>query len=244
MSAGEVVHTASTGGQKAGNNVRASLLPWAEIMEVAELYGTGAKKYPAHNWTKGYDWSLSFDALQRHLSEFWLGREYDDGEGGTGLPHLSCVAFHVFALMYFSKHHRALDDRHIAPAQPVGTIDPAAIITSGTGAIIFREDYDLSATDVVPYHDNFAAWLDRAKWDAISTQDFSWVIKRDTLPADTIGLWRSETNSLVYWFLEGEWWVMRYDSQREDPWSRSMWTDGEVPAFEGPFVSYVAPQQD
>ena len=123
MSAGEVIHTSSTGGQKAGNDVRMSLLPTKELMEVAELYGKGAKKYDDHNWAKGYAWSLSYDALHRHLAEFWTGHEYDDGEGGTGLQHLTCAAFHVLTLMYFVKHHRAHDDRHIPPAQPVGTIE-------------------------------------------------------------------------------------------------------------------------
>ncbi|QNL30796.1 hypothetical protein SEA_ESTES_87 [Mycobacterium phage Estes] len=111
MSAGEVITTSSTGGQKAGNNVRASLIPWAELLEVAELYGKGALKYEDHNWMKGYDWHLSFDALIRHLSEWWLGNEYDDGEGGTGLEHLTAVVFHAFALMYFRKHFPQFDDR-------------------------------------------------------------------------------------------------------------------------------------
>lgn len=120
MSAGEVIHTSSTGGQKAGNNIRMSLLPVRELMEVAELYGKGAAKYSSWNWAKGYDWSLSYDALWRHMAAFWSGEEYDDGEGGTGLQHLTCAAFHVFTLMYFAKHHRNHDDRHIPPAQPLG----------------------------------------------------------------------------------------------------------------------------
>lgn len=111
MSAGEVIHTSTTGGQKAGNNVRMSLVPIRELLQVAELYGTGAAKYDDHNWMKGYEWSKSYDALWRHMGEFWDGNEIDDGEGGTGLPHLTCAAFHVFSLLYFSKHHRDLDDR-------------------------------------------------------------------------------------------------------------------------------------
>lgn len=127
MSAGEVIHTSSTGGQKAGNDVRMSLVPVRELMEVAELYGKGANKYEAHNWTRGYEWSKSYDALWRHMAEFWAGNEIDDGEGGTGLPHLTCAAFHVFTLLYFSKHHRALDDRHIPPPTPVGTVESGVL---------------------------------------------------------------------------------------------------------------------
>lgn len=111
MSQGEVIHTSPTGGQKAGNDKRASLLPWTEILEVAELFGRGAKKYDDHNWRKGYRWSLSHDALHRHLAEWWEGRELDDGEGGTGLEHLTCVIFHALVLMWFRKHRPEFDDR-------------------------------------------------------------------------------------------------------------------------------------
>jgi Domain of unknown function (DUF5664) len=117
MSKGEVVQPSSTGGQKAGNNVRAGLLPWAELMEVAELYGQGAAKYEANNWMKGYEWSKSFDAMTRHLSESWLGNEFDDGEGGTGQEHLDCVIFHALALKYFRKHFPQFDDRPVTWAK-------------------------------------------------------------------------------------------------------------------------------
>ncbi|QSM01128.1 hypothetical protein SEA_NANOSMITE_83 [Mycobacterium phage Nanosmite] len=110
MSAGEVITTSSTGGQKAGNNVRMSLVP-KEILEVAELYGKGAEKYDDHNWMLGYEWSKSFDALNRHLWEWWSGEEFDNGEGGTGLEHLTAVVFHALALMYFRKNHPDFDDR-------------------------------------------------------------------------------------------------------------------------------------
>ncbi|WMI33255.1 hypothetical protein SEA_SLIMJIMMY_76 [Mycobacterium phage SlimJimmy] len=111
MSTGEVVHTSATGGQKAGNRVRMSLVPGRELLDVAELYGKGAEKYSAWNWAKGYDWSLSFDALNRHLWAWWDGEEFDNGEGGTGLEHLTAVVFHALALMYFRKHFPELDDR-------------------------------------------------------------------------------------------------------------------------------------
>lgn len=208
MSAGEVVHTASTGGQKAGNDVRMSLVPAVELMEVAELYGRGAKKYSSWNWAKGYEWSNSYDALQRHLAAFWSGEEIDDGEGGTGLQHLSCAAFHVLTLMYFSKHHRALDDRHIAPAQPVGTVESGLI--------------SITVPTIRSYH---------------------YVLTRTTLPPDLEGLWQSDASGFVFWFVDGEWWVMNPDNDSEDPWRLSL-SSLHVPAREGPFTSYVAPQAD
>lgn len=113
MSAGETIHTSSTGGQKAGNNVRASLFPWHELMEAAELFGKGALKYDDHNWRKGYPWHLSFDALHRHLAAWWEGEEFDNGEGGTGQEHLDCVIFHALVLKWFRKHRPEFDDRYV-----------------------------------------------------------------------------------------------------------------------------------
>lgn len=115
MSVGEVMTTSSTGGQKAGNDVRMSLLPVRELLEVAELYGKGAKKYSDHNWAKGYEWSKSYDAMNRHAMEWWAGNEFDDGEGGTGQEHLDCVIFHALTLKYFRKHFPEFDDRFKGP---------------------------------------------------------------------------------------------------------------------------------
>lgn len=120
MSANETVHTSTTGGQKAGNNVRVGLIPPEELLEVAELYGRGAAKYSDGNWRKGYPWHLSFDALCRHLFAWWSGEEFDNGEGGTGQEHLDCVIFHAFALKWFRKHRPQFDDRphtHEAPQE-------------------------------------------------------------------------------------------------------------------------------
>ena len=114
MSAGEVITTSSTGGQKAGNDIRMSLVP-IEILDVAELYGKGAKKYADHNWRKGYEWSKSYDAMMRHAMAWWDGEEFDNGEGGTGLEHLTAVIFHALALMYFRKNFPEFDDRFKGP---------------------------------------------------------------------------------------------------------------------------------
>jgi len=112
MSTDEVIHTSPTGGQKAGNEVRMSLVPTQELLEVAQLFGRGAGKYGAHNWRKGYPWSLSYDALHRHLAAWWEGEEFDLPEaGGTGQEHLDAVIFHALALKWFRKHRPEFDDR-------------------------------------------------------------------------------------------------------------------------------------
>lgn len=106
---GEVrVTNAQTGGQKGSKPQAMSLLPWDILMlDVAPLYFKGAEKYERDNWRKGYDWSLSFDALARHLAQFHGGQWLDEE---TGCAHLASVVFHACALMYFYRSHPELND--------------------------------------------------------------------------------------------------------------------------------------
>jgi len=105
----EVRITSSTGGQKGRKPARFELIPPRPLWAVAELYGYGASKYQeARNWEKGYEWSLSYAALQRHANLFW-SRENDDPE--TSLPHLAAVVFHALALMEYRTTHPECDDR-------------------------------------------------------------------------------------------------------------------------------------
>jgi hypothetical protein len=99
-----------TGGQKGAKLARFSLIPSDALWALAELYGAGAIKYSDRNWEKGYKWSLSADALGRHLNQFMQGKMYDDGEGGTGCHHLMAVVFHAFALYVFWKRGLGTND--------------------------------------------------------------------------------------------------------------------------------------
>lgn len=99
-----------TGGAKGSKEARFDLIPWEPMTEVAVLYGRGAEKYEPYNWAKGYAWSLSYAALVRHLTQFWLGEDCDEE---TKCHHLASVIFHALALMYFTKHHSDLDDRQL-----------------------------------------------------------------------------------------------------------------------------------
>lgn len=51
------------------------------------------------NWRRGYDWSLSFAAMQRHSWQFWNGEDIDPE---TGSPHLAAVAWHALAMLHWS----------------------------------------------------------------------------------------------------------------------------------------------
>lgn len=103
-----VVVNPTTGGQKGTKPERYSLLPTGPLAEVARVYHYGAGKYDDHNWRKGYAWSLSFDALQRHAQTFW-GGETRDPE--SGLHHLAHAVFHCLTLIEWDHTHRELDDR-------------------------------------------------------------------------------------------------------------------------------------
>ncbi len=100
----ERVVNKTTGGAKGRKAQRFELLPYDALGKVAEVYAAGATKYEDRNWERGYEWSLSFGALQRHLAAFWQG---EDNDPEFGLPHLAHAAFHVLGLLHYS-----LDDRY------------------------------------------------------------------------------------------------------------------------------------
>lgn len=108
MSRVERVRNPKTGGEKESKPERYDLIPTGPLQELSRVYGMGAAKYAPHNYRRGYAWSLSYAALQRHLNAFWAGEETDPE---SGLPHLAHAAWHCFALMTFCVEHQDLDDR-------------------------------------------------------------------------------------------------------------------------------------
>ena len=108
MSKDETVNVSKTGGRKAGNLDRYDLIPAEPLRLLAHHYGVGATKYDDNNWRKGYDWSLSFAALNRHLWQFWSGEDIDEE---TGTPHIIAVAWHAFTLAWFADNLPEYDNR-------------------------------------------------------------------------------------------------------------------------------------
>jgi hypothetical protein len=106
-----------TGGEKGQKQAQLGAVDPAALLSVATVAGFGTEKYARYNFAKGYAWSLSFDALQRHLLAFWNG-ENNDPE--SKLPHLAHAAWHCLALLTFSLRKRGTDDRfpQAAPADP------------------------------------------------------------------------------------------------------------------------------
>lgn len=97
-----------TGGQKGAKLPQLGAIEPMAILEVAKIAGFGAQKYDRYNYLKGYRWSLSYDALQRHLLLFWSG---EDRDAESGLYHLGHAAWHCLALLSFTLFKRGTDDR-------------------------------------------------------------------------------------------------------------------------------------
>lgn len=100
--------TSSTGGVKEIKLARFDLIPVDPLVLLAEHYGRGAEKYAPRNWERGYDWSLSYASLNRHLLAFWGGEDVDEE---TGSLHLTAATWHAIALTEFHLKHAEFDDR-------------------------------------------------------------------------------------------------------------------------------------
>lgn len=107
-----------TGAEKGSKLARFDLIPAKPLWELAEHYGRGAEKYEDRNWERGYDWSLSIAALERHLNLFKQGEDIDPE---TQSKHIIAVAWHAIALAQFMDTHPELDDRY-KPASPTAEL--------------------------------------------------------------------------------------------------------------------------
>lgn len=104
----EVRSVSSTGGEKGVKDARFDLIPIGALTSLANHYGAGAKKYADNQWRKGYEWSKSYAALQRHATQFWNGEDFD---AETGSNHMAAVAWHAFTLLTFFEDYPQFDDR-------------------------------------------------------------------------------------------------------------------------------------
>jgi hypothetical protein len=112
-----------TGGEKETKLERHDLIPPEALKALAEHYGRNCRenggKYDDRNWERGYPWSLSYAALQRHLRAFWSGEDQDldsltEGQrAGAMRPayHLDAVLWHAAALRTFQERFPEFDDR-------------------------------------------------------------------------------------------------------------------------------------
>ena len=106
----------TTGGEKGAKLAELGAVDPVALHRLAEVAGYGGQKYARGNFMKGFRWSLSYDALQRHLGSFWSG-EQNDPE--SGLPHLAHAMWHCGALISFSERGIGTDDRYAPPLHPL-----------------------------------------------------------------------------------------------------------------------------
>ena len=88
--------------------IRMDLIPPRALRYVADVFTYGAKKYSAHNWEKGLDWSRLYAALQRHLTAFWAGEDWDVESHRHHLAHAAC---NCLMLLHEVLERPELDDR-------------------------------------------------------------------------------------------------------------------------------------
>ena len=98
----------TTGGEKGRKLYRYDLIPGDALHELALHYGLGSTKYEDRNWERGYPWSLSFGALQRHAWAFWRGEDIDPE---VGTSHATAAAWHALNLEAFRLRGIGKDDR-------------------------------------------------------------------------------------------------------------------------------------
>ncbi|HSE44007.1 MAG TPA: dATP/dGTP diphosphohydrolase domain-containing protein [Gemmatimonadales bacterium] len=102
------VRDETSGGEKGAKLTQVGALDPVALIEVARVAGFGANKYAAFNYLRGYDWSLSFNAMQRHALLFWSGEDVDEESQRL---HIAMAAWHALALVSFLVRDVGNDDR-------------------------------------------------------------------------------------------------------------------------------------
>jgi hypothetical protein len=104
----EVRVTSETGGEKGQKLAQLGGVDPLALIELARVAGHGAEKYDRYNYLRGYDWSLSFDAMMRHAMAFWSGEDIDPESGEIHMAH---AAWHGLALVSFLLRDIGIDNR-------------------------------------------------------------------------------------------------------------------------------------
>lgn len=91
------------------------LLPASALTEIAKVLLHGKKKYGAHNWRAGMDWSRLYDASLRHKFAFINGEDIDPESGLSHLAHALCCDLFLLA---YQMEELGTDDRYNAPVLP------------------------------------------------------------------------------------------------------------------------------
>lgn len=105
----EETPTATASGTKYDQEkIRVDLLDPEWLEGVGNVLTFGARKYAAHNWRGGIQYSRLIGALLRHLIAIMRGEDIDPESGCQHIHHLSCCAMF---LSWHLTHRKDLDDR-------------------------------------------------------------------------------------------------------------------------------------
>lgn len=85
------------------------LIPAEALIGMAKGFGYGAKKYAAHNFKKGIEYSRLTDSLRRHTLSFLMGEDIDPE---SGLPHTWHILCNAAMIEYMRVHKPDMDDRY------------------------------------------------------------------------------------------------------------------------------------
>ena len=88
--------------------LRYDLIPVSSLEELCKVYTYGVEKYGDRNWEKGLPWLTCFAAIMRHLLSWVQGVDVDRE---SGCKHLAHVAWWCFALMWYARKGKGVDDR-------------------------------------------------------------------------------------------------------------------------------------
>lgn len=75
---------------------RWSLLPWNAVKEIVKVLTFGSIKYDDNNWKHVENpKDRYYSALQRHITDWWEGEEYDPETGLSHLAHAGCCLLYL-----------------------------------------------------------------------------------------------------------------------------------------------------
>lgn len=89
-----------------------SLVDRYAIEQIGHVLAFGARKYSAHNWREGIEYSRLLDAALRHLYAFADGEDTDPESGLSHIAHAGCC---VVFLLGMINARPDMDDRYQKP---------------------------------------------------------------------------------------------------------------------------------
>jgi hypothetical protein len=98
----------TTGGKKGVKPEQLGDVDPNALMELARVAGVGHDEYGQYNYLKGFPFSWSYNAMQRHVNAYWAGEDIDPK---SGLHHLAHAAWHCLALTAYYQRGVGTDDR-------------------------------------------------------------------------------------------------------------------------------------